>query len=536
MIGNSLVAQVALATGITLLTAVAPIAFIHHLLHLFHESPLLPAHALDTPFSFYSLLHYWLGVELLFYVYFVTTYRRLQRGSRYVQLTDHERSALFYRCCSECGPLEKFFPGWFKRAEHVPRAIRHEPIILDEIYRENAREWLAWGFFGGTLEDAQARARTWKQLNWMLDYIEENFHHQFPKGYNTDLTTLRLNLDPVKAVHRPCFFYALIFVIDGLCKVLLYLIGFRRYGREPRKLTVFAASLAGGYYDNDTELDGDHDIDNPSEDGNKNANGRSVRRRPLVTYWYRPGRPAMPLDNDSQAQQSELEQKQPLPIVITHGIGIGIAPYFKFVWRVLVATNGSAPIYLVELPHVSMRFYGRPPTVPETTRELDAALVEHGHSQAVFVGHSLGSAVVAGMCRSSRKRVAAAVLVDPICFLLHLPAVAYGFVHRRPTRANERFVAFFASRELFISRFISRSFHWYHSCMWADDLPSDATVFLSQNDLLVPSREVSEYFNRQNVNHHMMPLDHAQFMLNHDWESKIVQNIADYATGVITAE
>ncbi|RKP24297.1 hypothetical protein SYNPS1DRAFT_17418 [Syncephalis pseudoplumigaleata] len=286
----------------------------------------------------------------------------------------------------------------------------------------------------------------------MLDYIEETGRFKFRDGYNPDIVALRLNLDPVKAVHRPWLFY-------------------------------FRAFLRG----------------------------------PQVTYWYRPGR---------QATTGEQEM---LPIVITHGIGIGMVSYLKFIWHVFHVTRGDAPIYLVELPHVSMRFHGRAPTVPETVRELDAALVEHGHSRAVFVGHSLGSTVVAGMCRHARKRVAAAVLIDPICFLLHLPAVAHGFVRRRPTRANERFIAFFASRELFISRFISRSFHWYHSCMWADDLPPDATVFLSRDDLLVPSAEVGAYLKRHQVQHHMMPLDHAQFMLNAHWETKVVRTIADYA-------
>ncbi|KAI8055863.1 hypothetical protein BDF22DRAFT_672576 [Syncephalis plumigaleata] len=234
---------------------------------------------------------------------------------------------------------------------------------------------------------------------------------------------------------------------------------------------------------------------------------------------------------DTNRGSNGLASSNILPIVITHGIGIGMSSYLKFIWCVFQATRGNAPIYLVELPHVSMRFHGRAPTVPETVRELDAALVERGHSKAVFVGHSLGSTIVAGMCRHARKRVAAAVLVDPICFLLHLPTVAYGFVHRRPARANERFIAFFASRELFISRFISRSFHWYHSCMWADDLPSNATVFLSRDDLLVPSLEVSKYLERHRVQQHMMPLDHAQFMINSHWESQIVKQIADYAIG-----
>ncbi|RKP05429.1 Alpha/Beta hydrolase protein [Thamnocephalis sphaerospora] len=315
--------------------------------------------------------------------------------------------------------------------------------------------------------------------------LVQKHQHRFAPGYNVQLRSIRLNLDPVKAVHRPCFFYAALFAMDCLGKILLHLSMSDRTAAYRSKVR-----------------------------------RHRVRSNPKVTYWYRPGRTSS--DSSDQA---------PLPVVFVHGLGAGITPYLKFVWKVARATSQTAPLYLIELPHVSMRFHEHAPTIPETTRELDAALREHGHRRAVFVGHSLGSAVVAGMCRWSRKRVAAVVLIDPICFLLHLPAVAYQFVHRPPTRANERFVSFFASRELFISRFISRSFHWYHSCMWADDLPAGdmSTVYLSQNDLLVPSKQVDRYLERQGVQRQMMPLDHAQFLFAHQWETTVAKDVAERA-------
>ena len=64
------------------------------------------------------------------------------------------------------------------------------------------------------------------------------------------------------------------------------------------------------------------------------------------------------------------------------------------------------------------------------------------------------------MVKSYPKRVAAVAMVDPICFLLHYPIVAYNFVHRPSHAAGERLVHYLASRELYISHYISRHFHW----------------------------------------------------------------------------
>ncbi|RKP09794.1 Alpha/Beta hydrolase protein [Thamnocephalis sphaerospora] len=254
----------------------------------------------------------------------------------------------------------------------------------------------------------------------------------------------------------------------------------------------------------------------------------SVKHRPFmfylvsyacqITYWYRPG-----------GKDTRRTRRAPSPIVFVHGLGGGLAPFLMFIGKILFASDQDVPIYVLDMAHLGMRLCGRAPSIPATTRAVEAALVRHGHRRGVFIGHSFGSAVVAHLCHQLPKRVAGVVLVDPICFLLLDAAVAWRFVRRVPSRASERFVEYFASRELFTSYFISRRFHWYHAILWADELPPHTTVYLSESDLLVPSPQVSEYLAREGVRHHMMPGDHAHFLFRPRWENDIVAKAVEYA-------
>ncbi|KAK5164396.1 uncharacterized protein LTR77_010092 [Saxophila tyrrhenica] len=93
------------------------------------------------------------------------------------------------------------------------------------------------------------------------------------------------------------------------------------------------------------------------------------------------------------------------------------------------------------------------------------------------------------------KRIKATVLMDPICFMLHLPDVAYNFTRRLPQQANEHMLYYFASQDMMVSHTLARRFFWNRLVLFKDDLPSDMplTVTLSGQDLIVPTREVWEY-------------------------------------------
>ena len=69
--------------------------------------------------------------------------------------------------------------------------------------------------------------------------------------------------------------------------------------------------------------------------------------------------------------------------------------------------------------------------------------------------------MVAWVVKERADLVERVVLVDPICFLLHLPDLAYNFIYREPRNWIEWLLWYFASRELYINWSLGRCFYWY---------------------------------------------------------------------------
>ncbi|KAG6857936.1 hypothetical protein C0991_004254, partial [Blastosporella zonata] len=57
-------------------------------------------------------------------------------------------------------------------------------------------------------------------------------------------------------------------------------------------------------------------------------------------------------------------------------------------------------------------------------------------------------------------KIAHVMLIDPIPILLHLPPVAYNFLHRAPSSAAEWQLWYFASTDPDIARTLGRAFFW----------------------------------------------------------------------------
>ena len=123
--------------------------------------------------------------------------------------------------------------------------------------------------------------------------------------------------------------------------------------------------------------------------------------------------------------------------VFVHGIGIGFMHYLALI----AALPSDVPVYLVEWPHVSMQVTsgGSVPSISTTVSTIRARLEADGHSQACFLGHSLGTTAVAWMLHDKRARsmVASCVLLDPVTFMLMDSGVAYNFIHRTPSSVIE---------------------------------------------------------------------------------------------------
>ncbi|ORY03200.1 alpha/beta-hydrolase [Basidiobolus meristosporus CBS 931.73] len=367
---------------------------------------------------------------------------------------------------------------------------------MADIYRENLVAWLSWVFFTTSFETLAKDPEIVQELNEMVYLIEAEKGIKFPPGYNPKAKCIRLNIDPVNAIHRPLIFYTCVFAVDFTSKFLLSFLGFRNFTKDESKQASFWSESL--------------EFDLKAEFGGKKY---------ALPYWYYD--PAKSWFGLSSRQRSTKAK----PIVFIHGIGAGLGCYLMFIWKLIKL---GQPVFLVELPYVSMRFIEEAPSMEELGREIEMMLEAHGFNNACFVGHSLGTIVVSWMVNHHSKRVKSAFFIDPICFLLFYPSVAYNFVYRVPKTAREHFLHFYASKELFISNFISRYFVWFHSLLLTDrvSIPKKTFVYLSENDLLVPTKAVAQYLNDTNVHCRVFSgLDHASFLFSPKEENEIVENI-----------
>ncbi|KAG2181914.1 hypothetical protein INT43_006839, partial [Umbelopsis isabellina] len=449
-----------------------------------------------------TLIHYWLAAEVIFFINFWYNRRKLQRASDPITISKSERLALFWNCVHTIEDVKEWFCGWFYFDDGNNTRPTFEQIKLG-----NVETWFAWAFWSKPLDQVKRNASWANELDWMVDTAEFHFGVTFEEGISPNVKCIRLNLDPVNAIHRPFIFYTIIYLATQVVHLVLRYHGFSRC-----KLPY---SISWGSIFGFDPISMWKSIWQDATD--------AVSKK--VVYWYRP---------------SSTKNVNQTPIVFIHGIG-GMLFYTEFVGR-LVALD--RPIFCVELPYVSMHQIDIVPTTSETVLEISQMLSEHGYSKAVFVGHSLGTAVSSWMMQQCPKRVAGVVMVDPIVFLLHFHSIAYNFVHRAPKRLMEHIIYYFASRELHISHYISRHFQWFQTAHFVQPAstsrpPSPSSkhhaqtatpamsIFLSENDNLVDSPRVHKYLVENGVDAQLMPdIDHAGFLLKPSWLSKIVDQVS----------
>lgn len=253
---------------------------------------------------------------------------------------------------------------------------------------------------------------------------------EFPTGYNPHVQAMRLTMDPIPSEHRPLVYYI---------------------------VTALAMPIVNNY--------------------NLENLGFRRHRSGTLWYWLRRGRG---------------RSAQP-PIVFCHGVGVNLLPYVHFISELLRQMPKGKDIFLVSLPHISMRIKEDVPSSAEMVACLRDMLLSWDHTSAHFVGHSFGSIVVAWMCRNAQETVAVATFLDPVCFLLIKPDVCYNFMCRQPETATQLLMHYFVARELYIAHSLSRNFFWYQNLLWPEELQVPCMVMLSGEDSIVPAHSVRRY-------------------------------------------
>ena len=225
----------------------------------------------------------------------------------------------------------------------------------------------------------------------------------------------------------------------------------------------------------------------------------STRKTPAatLTYWYRPH-----------------TSKKRLPVLFIHGIGIGMYTYVEFLAQLnrlhvqpsdhfTVDTpaaeepGGDVGVIAVELMSISFRITHAMPSSTQLVKEIHRILKHHGWEKVVLVSHSYGSVVSTHLLQSeiTASMIGPIVLVDPVSILLHLPEVAYNFTVRKPRKANEYQLYYFASMDMGVSHTLHRHFFWDECVLWKEDIEGrNVTVVCAGRDLIVDTAAVAEYF------------------------------------------
>ncbi|KAJ4163608.1 hypothetical protein LMH87_005327 [Akanthomyces muscarius] len=459
---------------------------------LFYLLPLLAlsAYSIYDPFATphhtaQAVLIGLLLAEAVFYVFLYRPQLRVAATTEAVYpkaLTKAERQALFQQCLAHAHDTALYLRGWFLNAP------------LDDIRRDNVREFLLWAFFETSDEDAAAAHNA--ELDGYVATLEDRMGRRFAPGRGT-ARSLRLTLEPVTTAYRSLAWYVVIALVDGVTHAFLRAHGFRFYGRSS------AAEVRATFPPRPQELFSTYK--SPA---------------PALGYWYygpnsqqqQQHQNAKPRTRASAA--AEQKQGQQLPVVFFHGIGVGLLTYLRFLFDLVKAANAQSAqdgpgvrIIAVEMLPVSFRLTSPPLDKRAFLAAFASILDAHGWDEFAIVSHSYGSVPTThiltadGEHTALSRRVEAATLVDPVTIMLQLPHVAYNFTRRRPRTAAEWQLWYFASADVGVATVLGRHFHWRQNIIWKEDLlrrPGGGghrrvTVSLAAKDIIVNAPAVAEY-------------------------------------------
>lgn len=284
--------------------------------------------------------------------------------------------------------------------------------------------------------------------------FEEKLGHRLPPGYNPKVVSLRLTIDPVRMSHRSLLWYWCVHVVDLLTSVRLWIHSFVLFPTAGW-LRVFPGRPHARLFSNGGS--------SPAAD---------------LSYWYRPH-----------------TSKTDLPVVFLHGLGVGVYPYTPFLGEIAKEVGPGVGVFVVEMMPISTRVCHEAPTPEQFYEQMAQILDFHQVGSFVLVGHSYGTILATHLLHSRlAPRIDSLVLLDPICFLLHLPSVAYNFTTRPAKSANELQLEYFASLDPGIAHSICRHFFWTQNVLWKEELGErKCVVSVGGRDLIIDVEQVWEY-------------------------------------------
>lgn len=401
-----------------------------------------------------------LAGECIFYTILWRPFQsRLNQLARHPEpLAREARRALFRQCLLSVPSPEAYFRGWFLGAK------------LEDIRRENLEEFILWAFFEKDDMDLDNDKALREELDEYVADVERLLKRRFEHGRGP-AKSLRLTFDSIETTYRGLAWYAIIFLLDQVTHLALSWYGFE-------------------YHASSSKASGQTFPPRPQQYLTKHRS-QAIN----LSYWHLPHR----------------ADAGTLPIVFLHGIGVGLWTYVRFLCNVHAArSRGDSDeigIIAVEILPISFRLTAPPLDRTGFLQQMTKIVDHHGWDKFAVVSHSYGSVLTTHMLRSPamQSRVATVVLIDPVTILLHLPDVAFNFTRRRPKRANEWQLWYFASTDPGVAHCLGRHFFWRENITWREELlaspkdgviqgiPRRAAVCLSGRDLIVDTAMVAQY-------------------------------------------
>ena len=382
--------------------------------------------------------------------------------------------------------------GWFHGAP--PESIR----------RGNVEDFVAYGFYTATKAELPREQRD--AIEAYVREMERRWGVTFPAGRNPNLRFMAHLWEPLRVIHKPLALHAACEAGVVACRAALWLAGFRSaavngfdyWVRAAKPGAVAEAAPAADAADGSSSSDDADATEGPAS--------------PTSAALYRRGDSFSSLAAESAARRAgggggadtatALPAKQ-RPVVFIHGVGLGLVPYLGLLLQIVAALGAGVPLILLEVPHVSLRLAPRRASPVDAVADAAVAVLDVlGHDDAVFVAHSYGTFCVSRVCQRFPRRVAAATLIDPVCFLTCYPHLLFNFVYKVPSLVEAVLGAgggalsvarFLFSRDLTIAETFCRRFLWHELMLWPDDMPSRTLVALSHDDDLVPSPLVAAH-------------------------------------------
>jgi len=317
----------------------------------------------------------------------------------------------------------------------------------ESVHQGDLEDYVSCFFFHGRTPDELGHEQK-NLMRRMVDYIVQ--WAELPKpapGRNAQLFCPRFLMEPLNSRARPLAFYVISATVAPLAEdLIIRAFGFRKF------------------------------------------------RIGTLDYWHRAA-------HGGAQEPGDVYEPRNLPLVMFHGLGMGLLMYLP----VIVALEKCREeIFLVTMPHVSMRPIGRVPSQREFVAGVVDMLTVWGHRQAHFVGHSWGTAAAAWVLLYAKPQVAALSLLDPICFVVMkgITNVACDFWYGDPDKMDvlDTMIRYFAFEELHIAHTIARQTDPWCTCVWPEELRDiPCFICLEGRDSIVPAHSVRRLLNAESA-------------------------------------